>query len=79
MSSKALGKKLIHFRPIHSRDYNNMLARGVSQEGTQPAQIPLHTPQPNRLLLLPSVSKQHTVEDLGQQQELSAGIKPLYY
>lgn len=51
----------------------------MSQEGTQTAQIPLHTPQHNRLLLLPSVSKQHTMEDLGQQQELSAGIKPLYY
>lgn len=56
-----------------------MLAGGISQEGTQTAQIPLHTPQHYRLLLLPSVSKQHTMEDLGQQQELCAGIKPLYY
>lgn len=52
-----------------------MLARGISQEGTQTAQIPLHTPQHNRLLL-PSASKQHTMEDLGQQQELAARIKP---
>lgn len=36
-----------------------MLARGVSQEGAQRVQIPLHTPQQNRLLQLPSVSKQH--------------------